>query len=807
MSAVPAPIPILRPRTPGAPSQTWVEHLQGRLRSPWMPGEWDEQTQVWTPSPANPDNCVSLCERPGCGVRNLHQGFCAPCASERLEKGWSDEDLMANPRPARFRRLPHQACTVADASGRCELDRDAGGLCTLHRRNFEYSEHTSVKEWLLAAAPAPHSFVACTIPQCRRSAEHGDGDARLCGLHHHAWRGARDEGVWDFGSWRLTVDAPQMLSYSIYFEGMGEVLRAELMVVIQDHVLFKSGRLHPGLLATVARKAKREALASLVDASDQFWEGVTPAIRVVILDTLLPLHRSWRRYDPWSEELLFLQDLGLRREGPRRTKTPAPAPLDLAAISQEWLREPFRHWVLLTRDRRRVCIQVYGLLLFVSRTLTEHDAALQHDMNRLDTGVMSVVVNAMHARWPLAHTLRHQLGWWWKITEFARRHELWNDIPRSFAQDPAVHRNRNAESEVSRPRLTRQAVEHIRNNLHAVTGPHDAMTRAMIALYIDTGRRPGEIAGLLEDCLIEHPNGDVDLIYDDTKTGRLHRSLVINQQTAEVIRSWRPERERLGIRSKWLFPAATTMNSKIDRHVTSQTAAHALRAAVLVIPNPTSAPAGNWLPTMGGNGMVLYDFRHAYAQRHADEGVDPDVLMDLMGHKTFRTTLGYYEISGERKRAAVLKIRPLVMDRTGSLTSTRGQRARLSTVAVPYGGCSEPSNVAAGGESCPIRFQCAGCTFYRPDPSYLPDIEHQQIKLKTELAAARHIGAADYVIRGYESEITSFDTVIGAMRGALEQLPDQERLEVEEASKTLRHARLANTARPLLPIRPVTSHD
>ena len=39
-----------------------------------------------------------------------------------------------------------------------------------------------------------------------------------------------------------------------------------------------------------------------------------------------------------------------------------------------------------------------------------------------------------------------------------------------------------------------------------------------------------------------------------------------------------------------------------------------------------------------------------------------------------------------------------------------------ASVSVPFGSCTEPSNVKAGGGSCPIRSQCAGCGFYRPDP-------------------------------------------------------------------------------------------
>ena len=40
--------------------------------------------------------------------------------------------------------------------------------------------------------------------------------------------------------------------------------------------------------------------------------------------------------------------------------------------------------------------------------------------------------------------------------------------------------------------------------------------------------------------------------------------------------------------------------------------------------------------------IVPYSYRHSYAQRHADEGVPPDVLRDLMGHDSMQTTMGYY---------------------------------------------------------------------------------------------------------------------------------------------------------------------
>src|SRR6266699_260588 len=81
-------------------------------------------------------------------------------------------------------------------------------------------------------------------------------------------------------------------------------------------------------------------------------------------------------------------------------------------------------------------------------------------------------------------------------------------------------------------------------------------------------------------------------------------------------------------------------------------------------------------------------------------------------------------VSLKRKQQAIRAVGQLATDAAGNpapfADTTAYERA---SVAVPFGNCTEPSNVKAGGGSCPIRFQCAGCGFYRPDPSYLPAIE------------------------------------------------------------------------------------
>ena len=36
--------------------------------------------------------------------------------------------------------------------------------------------------------------------------------------------------------------------------------------------------------------------------------------------------------------------------------------------------------------------------------------------------------------------------------------------------------------------------------------------------------------------------------------------------------------------------------------------------------------------------IVPYSYRHTYAQRHADAGIAPDVLRDLMNHRNINAT-------------------------------------------------------------------------------------------------------------------------------------------------------------------------
>ena len=276
---------------------------------------------------------------------------------------------------------------------------------------------------------------------------------------------------------------------------------------------------------------------------------------------------------------------------------------------------------------------------------------------------------------------------------------------------------------------------------------------------------------------------------------RKRRRLPITADTAEIITAW--ERHRGGLSTppvtrQWLFPSPLLRSRQAVGHLTASCVGVAFRAwmdTIATIDSELLGPDGTLTP-FDRLLITPYVLRHSYAQRHADAGVPVDVLKDLMDHVSVGTTMGYYRISLKRKQQAIASVGSLATDARGNpapfTNPTAYQRA---SVSVPFGNCTEPSNVKAGGGACPIRFQCAGCGFYRPDPSYLPALEQHIASLRADKEIARAIGAADYVTANLTAEIDAFTRVAETMSRRLSELTLEQRTEVEEAGRLLRRAR------------------
>jgi hypothetical protein len=172
-----------------------------------------------------------------------------------------------------------------------------------------------------------------------------------------------------------------------------------------------------------------------------------------------------------------------------------------------------------------------------------------------------------------------------------------------------------------------------------------------------------------------------------------------------------------------------------------------------------------------------------------------------MGHDSLTTTQTYYRITARRTRAAVDKLAALQFDGRGNRIWREGrallehehQRLAVGQVAVPFGICTEPSNVKAGGHACPFRFRCVGCGHFRSDPSYLPELRGY---LEMLLRNRERVRAAVELDEWARAEATPSDEEISRLRALirraetdLEQLSGDERSQIDEACRVVRATR------------------
>jgi hypothetical protein len=197
-----------------------------------------------------------------------------------------------------------------------------------------------------------------------------------------------------------------------------------------------------------------------------------------------------------------------------------------------------------------------------------------------------------------------------------------------------------------------------------------------------------------------------------------------------------------------------------------------------------------------------YALRHTWAQDHADAGTPLEVLQDLLGHAKPVTTQGYYRMTHARRRDAVVRLSRLQLTSTGSLVTAGlrvleyedSLRGEVGSVAVPFGMCTEPSNVQAGGHSCPYRMQCLGCNHFRTDPSYLPELGEYLTQL---LTSRERINAAGDQIEPWarrsampsDEEIERVRHLIRRCESALAALTNGERAEITSCISQVRTSR------------------
>lgn len=787
----------------------WLEWLTAHVDVAWRPGEWDQSLWLFTGDLGSDRTAAWPCRTPGCpSATRQFNGRCTACRRARVAAALSEEEFDRAPRRPPARPVTRGACAVAG----CQGELHSNGLCFRHERVWRKGDKPI--EGFVAHAQPLMRAEACLVPGCGRERVYRRG---LCWFHDNRLKRQGPVGSLsdkDIAAW-AAGEAPRLGYHQFSLAGMPELVRFELLYALQCRDTTPPPldplqvRILVGRLAGVRSLRGADPQAVCESGGVQYNSD----IRSLFRDLGRYLNLAWISYtgaDPCAGEIWEVALLELKTNASRPWPPATEGVIDFRPVELGWLREILKHWARTTRPYLQGLREALQACRMASQALV---AGGRTDPASLDAGDFSRVVDALagHRRADGSlYSASHRnlmLFRFCEVIEHGRSIGLMDDVPDQFR--PTKRRYQVVEDvnedQVGKA-LPESVIRQLDQHLHLLgqdgrAGSMSAadlkqMHQTIYRILRDTGRRPGEVASLRVGC-IEVIDGQHNLIYDNHKAGRLRRRLPITAETAQVILAW--ERRRADLLTppatrQWLFPSPQRRSHQALGHLTASCVGVVFRAWARRIPTIDSellGPDGTPLP-FDRSLIIPYALRHAYAQRHADAGVPVDVLKELLDHVSIQTTLGYYKVSLKRKVQAIRSVGSLAIDANANAAPFVDTLAyERASVSVPFGNCTEPSNVKAGGGHCPIRFQCAGCGFYRPDPSYLPAIEEHIASLRADRETAQAIDAADYVIANLTAEIDAFVRVADQMRHRLAELQPDERAEVEAASRILRRARAA----------------
>jgi integrase len=812
-AAVAAPLPESE-QTP------WMTWLRDHLVSDWRPGEWDGHGWLFTGDPDNPATVVSRCTVRACSaVVGLRSGLCTSCRREHAATRIALPEFIQTHMPQRAKRTPTvlpQRCAVRRDGATCSGDVVEKGLCEIHYGQWlqvhRRCREADLDDWARNVAEPRSPSKPCLVTGC-------DYDcfrrAPLC-LHHYSKR-QRDAPTSGVAQWARS-QTPFLHAHHFSLVPLEPQVRLEVLYALQERDR-RELVLNPPLVRRIVKDlTAAPSVLTVWDVPSDQLPASSKKMRSLQRDV----------YDT-------LSDAHSRMSGiPATPRRPIGGAFAIRGVqgevvSQVWLKMLITDWQRRTHpdsDRLREAIRAGH----VASKALERRSGGGHDYTKLQFDDMDAIVKAMRtAAYPegtaYSYSYRRSLNCrFFEVMEFGRKAGLLDDVPGSFAR----HRSHiipcpTTDDDEPGRAIPETVIAQLDTQLDTIgdTFHYQGWQREHIKLMVrtayivlrDTGRRPQEISKLKLDCL--HSDDGYILIWDNFKARRLRRQLPILTPTAEAILAWRDVRSELVVpvaSTEYLFPGRTSgPGLTSEPHFDSDDLGTALRQWVRSLDHLHSdVPGLDGKPLPFDRSRVFpYAFRHSYAQRHADAGIAVDVLKELMDHKSVDTTMGYYKVTLKRKRQAVDTMRSLVVDRSGSSAPAASSTIyEMRSVAVPYGNCIEPANVKAGGHACPIRFQCAGCGFYRPDPSYLPAIDQHIISLKATRERARALDTDDFVVRNLTDQIEAFDRVRTKMREQLGDLSSDQRQEIEEASAVLRKTRAGRSlALTPLNITPIGSHD
>ena len=719
------------------------------------------------------------------------------------EAGWDPPTRVLYPPPTHL-LLGRPICRAAGCSTTAP---DRSRICASCRRRL--TEHAPGDGEIAALPARPRSASAtradaghgCAVAACTRQPRHRDGV--YCEAHQQRLRALRRrEPDLDEQHWRATEPAIGR-GGEVSLRGLPPLLVSQLLFGLQQRCRFNVVKTNEAVLRVLCDDLRRQRVGSLgeyviADSRDLEFKGLASGL-AAHAGRALSTPETEVGKDEW--DLVVFGHSGT---------------VSFTSISQRWLREAAKRWAADDLPKRRVrpgrrtsvglsVRHHVGCLVRLSESLRmrpdrgEDPAALgrvdmQAFLHRL-AWLESVGQISGDARIRACREVRAVLSRT-RATGLTRPGGVAAGLGDDFVISVADIPLKPEPAEPNRD-LPPEIMQQLCAQLDQLTTPE---TRTAVELAIDTGRRPEEICELDFDCLARDEDGQPVLLYDNHKANRPGRRLPISEHTAALIAA-----QQQRVRARYphtplgelkLLPT-DRRNPGGRRAITGFSLAFAHRVWVDKLPVLRSGDGVEY----DKRKIVLYAYRHSYAQRHADAGVPVEVLRELMSHRKLETTSGYYRVGETRRREAVDRVAAMQFDRHGNriwrqaqaLLDSEHARRAVGEVAVPFGVCAEPSNVKAGGGACPFRFRCAGCDHFRTDVSYLPDLHaylDDLLRTRERLLATTDLDQwARTEAMPSEDEITRIRRLITRISSGLDELPADQREHVQRAVATVRRHR------------------
>ena len=818
---------------PVSDDDRWLNWLKANVDTSWRPGEWRQDIWLFTGVVGAPLSTVRKCVVVACDRVISRARLCQLCqrASRRTEQSFDEFVSAYVPQrtkvsPGEYQSRPR--CVVSRDGRQCPMVSVKGGPCAYHRHKLTLRQRTNpgltVENWLAnfdVRVPHEADCAKCVVPTCERLTI--VVSSTMCDMHSSRYR--RSGRSQPISEW-ISNQTPYLSDHQFSLLHVDELLRWEVLYALQQREA-RGGKIDPNALRyAIARMQSAPSLSTLSEAEavafvDRKLQSNINAFLYEFARILRHGRDQVEGRSPMDRLVWDLVEIGIQPDPTLAGGSRRRIGLDFQPISQSWLRELALAWARHQSDAE-VMADTVRVAVEVSRVLDQrhdHGARIARLTDR-DAELIAQAFNRLKTPKGKLMTVKHQRHLhrrFFELITWGRDNRQLQALPRSFAPRPTHLRpfQTDPEDVVGKAipvAIQRQLDDHIDSIGRTVPryGQLSAddvhlMFRTAYILLRDTGRRPLEVAALGLTCLARDTSGAV-LVWDNHKSKRHGRRLPILQSTADAIQRWAERRLELPVpdgSTPYLFPAiAARAREPYLRTVNLNRAIRLWVDGLERLDTNDVDDLGNPIP-FDRTLIYPYAFRHSYAQRHADNGTPIDVLRDLMDHRTMETTGYYYKVTATRKRIAVDTVGKYTVDRDGKdAPSTESTAYQMRSVAVPFGNCIEPSNVKAGGHACPVRFQCAGCGFYRPDPSFIPAIEEHLNTLRSDLEIARAINTAPFVTDNLTAQIKSFNHVLTVMRERLNTLDSDEREQVEQAAAVLRRAR----AGAPLPLTVVNSH-